>query len=310
MKAADKEQVRDVHVQIICGFLGAGKTTLLKNILQKQSSGTVVLVNEFGELGIDGTLISGGTNLDVVEMPSGCICCSLRANLVEAVREIMDRMKPERLIIEPSGIASPSSVILGLKGADFWNQIELAPVVGVIDMTFFIEMVRENDFSNFFLDQIANSDIILLNKADLVPPEVIEDCQKAVSAMNPSAIVIPTVYCRTELPETDANGEVVHYHFSPQFNAEAFKFPGLVDREKIESLLMSLGSKEFGEIFRAKGIIRTVDGPETFDYVHGLINFGQLQDADENKFVFIGRNLNKTKLEAAIRGAKELRFSD
>ncbi len=290
-----------MKVQLICGFLGAGKTTLLKNILQEESAGTVVLVNEFGELGIDGALISEGTSVDVVELPSGCICCSLRANLVGAMQEIMENMEPQRLIIEPSGIASPSSIILGLQGADFRDKIELAPVIGVIDMTLFIEMVRENDFSNFFQDQVTNSDIILLNKADLVTPEVIDECRMAVIEMNPSALIIPTVYCRAEIPDTQPKGEVTHFHYSPRFNAESFKFPGLVIKDKINSLLNNLESKEFGEIFRAKGIIKTTHGTEVFDYVHGLINFSSLNEADENRFVFIGRDLDRTKLEAALR---------
>ncbi len=290
-----------MKIQIICGFLGAGKTTLLKNILKQQTSDTVVLVNEFGELGVDGALISEGNNFNVVEMPSGCICCTLRESLTEAVREIIERYNPRQLIIEPSGIASPSSVILGLKSADFWSQIQLAPVVGVVDLTFYSEVDSEN-IGNFFQDQLLNSDIILLNKADLVTAEIVEESKKRISAINPTALMIPTVYCQTELPETEAKGDVKHFHFSPQFQAEVFAFPGVIDREKIEGLLKDLRTKEFGDIFRAKGIIKTDRGVESFDYVHGLINFGQLTEIDENKFVFIGSDMDRLKLENAVMG--------
>lgn len=289
-------------IQLICGFLGSGKTTLLKNILQHQTSDTAVLVNEFGELGIDGTLISEGQNLNVVEMPSGCICCTLKESLVDAVREIKERQKPARLIIEPTGIAAPSSIVMGLKNADFWSEIELAPIIGIIDMTFFPAVAGDEDnMSNFFKDQIVNSDIILLNKADLVSPTAIEQCREAIADMNPAAPVIPTVYCQTELPRTEARGEVTHFHFSPHWHARAFTFPGIVDRKKLDALLKSVANKEFGEVFRAKGIIDTIQGPATFDYVHGLINYGRIKQSDENKFVFIGRNIDHTKLEHAIR---------
>lgn len=294
-----------MRIQVICGFLGAGKTTLLKNILQHENSDTVVLVNEFGELGIDGALISEGNNFNVVEMPSGCICCSLRESLVDAVREIMERFKPKSLIIEPSGIASPSSIILGLKKADFFDRIGLAPVVGVIDLTFFIEVVRGggvDDIGEFFRDQILNSDITLLNKADLVDPADIEECRQAVAGLNPATLIIPSVYCQVELPAIEANQQTTHHHFTPGFNAESFTVPGLVDAGKVKSLLDEVKKKAFGEIFRAKGIIRTDTGPCNFDYVNGLINFGKIDEAEENKFVFIGRQVDRRGLESAIRG--------
>ncbi len=291
-----------MRVQLICGFLGAGKTTLLKNIIQNSTSDTAVLVNEFGELGIDGTLISEGNNLSITEMPSGCVCCTLRDNLVEAVREILENIKPAQLIIEPSGVASPSSVILGLRSADYYDRIELAPVIGVVDLTFLPQVGDEEDMGEFFKDQLANSDIVLLNKADLVTPEVIEGSRQRVLSMNPSAVVIPTVFCQTEIPEAETKSHVAHFHFSPRFKAEVFTFPGTFDRGKIEPVLNRLASKYYGDIFRAKGILKTCGGPMTFDYVHGLINFGKLAEIDANKLVFIGSDIDRTRLEDDIRG--------
>ena len=294
-----------MRIQLISGFLGAGKTTMLKNILKHESSDTAVLVNEFGEMGIDGTLISEGNNFNVVEMPSGCICCSLRESLVDAVREIMERYNPKTLIIEPSGIASPSSIILSIKKADFFDRIELAPVVGVIDLTFFVEVVRGggiDEVGDFFRDQILNSDITLLNKADLVVPADIEECRQAVAELNPATLIIPAVYCQVELPTVEANQQTTHLHFTPRFNAESFEIPGQVNIDKVKSLLEEVKQKVYGEIFRAKGIIVTEIGPWNFDYVNGQINFGHLDKAEENKFVFIGRQVDRSRLESAIWG--------
>jgi len=290
-----------MKVQLICGFLGAGKTTLLKNLVSEYGPDTAILVNEFGELGIDGTIVSEGTNLNVVEMPSGCICCSLRESLVDAVREIIENFHPGQLIIEPSGIASPSSILLGLKNADFTEKLQFAPVIGVIDMTFFIEVIREGDIGNFFLDQIKNSDIVFLNKADLVSPEVLEECRKAVMEINPSALIMPTVYCKAEIPETAAKNQISHFHYSPQFHAESFTFSGTVKKEKIIDLLTNLKGGEYGNVYRAKGIIRTENGPETFDYVNGQVNFGTIGEAEQNKLVFIGLEVNRSKIENAVR---------
>lgn len=291
-----------MKVQIICGFLGAGKTTLLKNLLKQYSADTAVLVNEFGELGVDGALISEGNNFNVVEMPSGCICCSLRESLVDAVREIMEQYAPKQLIIEPSGVASPSSIILGLENADYRDRLELVPVIGIVDMVFFAEMEGEDSIGNFFTDQILNSDIILLNKSDLVSPETQEECRKKIQAINPAAMIIPTVYCQAEIPQTAVRGEVKHFHYSPQFNASVFTLTGTVDKAAINELLESLDSKKYGNIFRAKGIINTREGTLAFDYVHGLINFGQLTGSYENRFVFIGQDVDRPGLEEVIRG--------
>jgi len=295
--------VISMKVQVICGFLGAGKTTLLKNLLQNAAADTAILVNEFGELGIDGTLVSQGCNLNVVEMPSGCICCSLRESLVDGVREIMEKYNPSQLIIEPTGIASPSSIILGLKKADYAEKLKLAPVIGVIDLTFFIEIIRDGDVEDvgeFFKDQIMNSDIILLNKADLVIGDTIDRCREEITALNPAAVLIPTVYCRAEIPEVEAKGEVVHFHFSPRYSSEVFRFSGKVDRDRIETLLKDLKTGGYGDIFRAKGIILTCDGPVTFDYVNGRFEFGKIAEAVENRLVFIGRDIDRAKLEGAI----------
>lgn len=290
-----------MKIVLICGFLGAGKTTLLKNLIEQSDSDTAILVNEFGELGIDGAVIAEGTNLNVVEMPSGCICCSLRESLVDAVRDIIDDFNPGQLIIEPSGIASPSSVLIGLEKADFSDRIEIAPVVGVVDLAFFSGDVHEDDLGNFFKDQIMNSDIIMMNKADLVSAEAIEKCRSKIARINPAALIIPTVYCRAEIPEKAVKGDTVHFHYSPQFHAESFTFDGVVKKERIVDLLHSLSSGEYGSIYRAKGIIRTENGPQTFDYVNGQVNFGEIRDTDTNKFVFIGRQVDRPKIEKAVK---------
>lgn len=293
-----------MKVQIICGFLGAGKTTFLKNLLSQENSDTAVLVNEFGELGIDGALISEGNNLNVVELPSGCICCSLKASLVGAVQDIMVNYKPKRLIIEPSGVASPSSIVSALQGAEYWPQIELEPVIGILDLTFFADIEDLEDLGDFFHDQIQNSDILLLNKADLVSPEDAEKCQQKIAAMYPEVILLPASYGQVHLPDVKARGEVKHFHYSNEFVSEVFSYPGLFNIEKLKNILESLKEQGCGEIYRAKGIVDTAAGPATFDYVNGLTSFGTLSKTGGNKLVFIGRDIDRAKLEAVLEKAR------
>lgn len=154
-----------MKIKLICGFLGAGKTTLVKNLLKKYDEKTAVLVNDFGNIGIDGEIISKAGALNVIELPSGCICCSLRADLDIALSQIYTQIKPERLIIEPTGIATPSAILETLRGHKFSKFFEIEAVVGIVDPANFFDFV--DGYDNFFMDQILNSDIILVNKIDL-----------------------------------------------------------------------------------------------------------------------------------------------
>lgn len=113
-----------MEIKLICGFLGAGKTTLVKNIIKESNEKTAVLVNDFGNIDIDGELISQVGALNVIELPSGCICCSLRADLDIALSQIYTQIKPERLIIEPTGIATPSAILETLQEHKFSKFFE------------------------------------------------------------------------------------------------------------------------------------------------------------------------------------------
>ena len=119
---------------IVCGMLGAGKTSFIQDQLTRQDGKTVVLVNDFGETGIDGEILSLG-GIDVKELPSGCVCCTLKFDLITTIEKILRDWNPDHLMIEPSGIASPSGVMEAL------DALHLQPVtvVGIIDVTEFLE---------------------------------------------------------------------------------------------------------------------------------------------------------------------------
>lgn len=158
-------------VTIITGFLGSGKTTLLNHILSNQQGlKTAVLVNEFGEIGIDNELIiSADEGNNMVELSNGCICCTINEGLVEAVTKILAREeKVERLIIETTGVADPLPVILTFVGTDFRDFTHLDAVITIVDAETFTPQHFESEVA---LKQIAYGDILLLNKVDLVNKE-------------------------------------------------------------------------------------------------------------------------------------------
>ena len=125
------------EVILIAGFLGAGKTTFLQQILSwpEKLSGTVILVNEFGRIGIDGELLEG-FDTPVVEMANGCICCSLKGDLIRTLGDILERFHPKRLIIEATGVADPLDILGVLDLPEFQRKFEKAKVVTIVDADF------------------------------------------------------------------------------------------------------------------------------------------------------------------------------
>lgn len=151
-----------------CRFFGAGKTNFLLLSWPEKLSGTAILVNEFGKLGIDGELFEG-FDTPVVEKANGCICRSLKGDLIRTLRDILDRMHPQRLLIEATGVADPLDILTVLELPEFNAQLKKVKVVTIVDADFW--GAREF-FGPLFYSQIKVADLILLNKIDLQEGEV------------------------------------------------------------------------------------------------------------------------------------------
>jgi len=183
-------------VVLIAGFLGAGKTTLLSHILTWPGnlSGTVVLVNEFGAVGIDGELLQG-FDAPVVEMANGCICCSLQVDFRRNVEDILARFHPSRLLIEATGVADPHDILAVLNETQFRQKLNLAKTATVVDADFW--EAREH-FGPLFYNQIKAADLILLNKVDLQPAEAVTKFIAEMQEACPSSSIMPTYHCRID----------------------------------------------------------------------------------------------------------------
>jgi len=180
-------------VDIIFGFLGAGKTTFVTRVLKVwgDREKIVVLVNEFGEVGIDGTLLSdrGGK---VVEMPSGCICCTLQSDFKVQLLDILEKYHPHRLIIEPTGVATITQIRSIVDAQIFEDAIDAINNVLIADATGFMDLYKAN--SPFVESQVKNARIVLLNKCDKVDQRRALLIRDAISAINPEATVLMTEY--------------------------------------------------------------------------------------------------------------------
>jgi G3E family GTPase len=294
---------------VVCGLLGSGKTTFIRNFVTNRSEKTVVLVNDFGKAGIDGEVLSAG-GIESVELPSGCGCCTLKFDLITTIQRIVKQFSPEHLVIEPSGVASPSGVLEALESAG----VGMATVIGIVDATEFTELYESGMYGSFFEDQIRNSDIILVNKVDLAEESVIAGAEQLIASINPLAVLLRTKNALITLPLPDifhplpswerAGVRVdvpakkpAHLHFETQ----SFKLMEGIELVLMQKLFDDLSRGAFGQVARAKALIDTSKGPYRFDITFGKLDIVRFDKAiEESRLVVIGEKLNAAGIQKAV----------
>ncbi len=178
-------------IDIVSGFLGAGKTTLIKKLLKEALADTkvVLIENEFGEIGIDGGFLKEA-GIEIKEMNSGCICCSLVGDFGTSLREVLDTYAPERILIEPSGVGKLSDVMKAVQDAMTDRDVELNSAVAVVDACK-CKMYIKN-FGEFFVNQIEHAGTIVLSRTDKLNEEKLAVCVEMIREHNEKATIITT----------------------------------------------------------------------------------------------------------------------
>lgn len=179
-----------VKVDIFSGFLGAGKTTLIKKLVEEAYKGEkiVLIENEFGEIGIDGGFLKD-SGIQINEMNSGCICCSLVGDFGKALRQVIDEFAPERILIEPSGVGKLSDIIEAVQNLHI-DEVRLNGFTTVVDAG--KAKLYMKNFGEFFNNQIEHASSIILSHTKNIKPEKIEEAVKLIKEHNPHAVVITT----------------------------------------------------------------------------------------------------------------------
>ena len=284
---------------IVCGLLGSGKTTFIQNFLRESKEKAVVLVNDFGKTGIDGEVFSS-SGIESIELPSGCVCCTLKADLITTIEKIITTFAPEHLIIEPSGIASPSGVLEAL------DLLMITPVmvIGIVDATEFIDLYKAEIYGSFFRDQVGNSDVILINKTDLADEEKITKTLMIIEELNPGAITFSTVQASLEVPvpgpltgQRSIQRHASHLHF----DTGSFRLHKTLGFSFYERLFEDMKEGVYGNIVRGKSLVCTDQGPFRFDLSYGTIDAVPLAASPgESRLVIIGEHLEKEALFKAV----------
>ena len=193
-------------IDIVSGFLGAGKTTLIKKLLKEALAGSqvVLIENEFGEIGIDGGFLKE-SGIEIKEMNSGCICCSLVGDFGTSLKEVMETYHPDRILIEPSGVGKLSDVMKAVEKVDM--EITLNSAVAVVDASK-CKMYMKN-FGEFFINQIEHAGTIILSRTDVASPEKVRQAVDLIREHNSRAALITTPIAQLdgkEILDTIENG--------------------------------------------------------------------------------------------------------
>ncbi len=189
-------------IDIISGFLGAGKTTLIKKLISDVFAGqkVVLIENEFGEIGIDGGFLKEA-GINITEMNSGCICCSLVGDFAEALKKVVDEFHPDHIIIEPSGVGKLSDIRSAIENTSKECDLEIGSLVTVADVKK-VKMYMKN-FGEFYNNQIESAGTIILSRTQDASKEKIDAAIEMIRSKNPDATIITT-------PWDELSGQTIH----------------------------------------------------------------------------------------------------
>ena len=317
-------------IDIISGFLGAGKTTFIKKMIDEVFKGEkiVLIENEFGEVGIDGGFLKDA-GIEITEMNSGCICCSLVGDFGKNLNEVIEKFHPDRILIEPSGVGKLSDVMKSVMDIEKEQDVKLNGLVTVVNALKASKQMKA--FGEFFNNQIEYATTVVLSRTQKASEAQLELCVKQIQELNAKAAIITTPWDEIKgeqilkviegqdtmeaelLAEAhhhehgenctcgchDHDHEHGHHHADDVFTSWGRETPHKYTKEGIEDILKKFcDTEEYGTILRAKGMVPAEDGTWIyFDMVPGEYEIREGEPDYTGRLCVIGTDIEEHQLE-------------
>lgn len=332
---------RVTPVFILSGFLGSGKTTLLQRLIrhwQEQGLRPAVIMNEIGDVNLDGLLVS--SEVPMAEMLGGCICCAIRGDLSVQMAELIEGEKPDLIVIEATGAGNPMEIFDAVTEVSLYLKLDIKPMVTVVDAAHLAELYASQQGKSYRLmvEQIRCGSVLILNKMDLLEPDRQQEMTAFLRRMNPYARIIPAVKCEVDLPSLWAQHQAHdhthdheghnhehhhdhhaahshdHHHGHPHASHEhvtvyTHYFDGPVDSKDFERFIAELPR----EVYRGKGVLRFTDTASRFLFQYAYREADYLKITPQGDVpdvaVFIGEHFDKQGLAQRLH-ALERNVSD
>lgn len=318
-------------IDIFSGFLGAGKTTLIRKLIKEAYAGQkiVLIENEFGEIAIDGGFLKDA-GVEITEMNSGCICCTLVGDFKAALEKVIEDYAPDRIIIEPSGVGKLSDVASAVSAVA--GKADIGAKVTVVDANKCKMYIR--NFGEFFNDQVKNADVIVLSRTGDISEQKLLAAAAMLQELNSGAVVITTPWDRlsgeqfisamehrntlaAQLEELEHDHEhhhhddedehhecgchdhEHHHHADEVFTSWGSETAKKFTEGQLKKILTGLDdSEKYGMVLRAKGMVDASDGQWLyFDYVPGEVSIRRGAPIVTGRFCVIGSKMNESALK-------------
>lgn len=310
------------EIFVISGFLGAGKTTLIQKLLKEafHNEKIVLIENDFGDISVDAALLKSG-GIEVREMNSGCICCSLSGDFIKALKELLNRFQPDKIIIEPSGVGKLSDIMKACSDPRILPLAEVKAKITIADVKR-CKMYLDN-FGEFFEDQIKNADTVLLSRTEEFPDKI-NAAREMIKELNPHAAIFSkpwdqingaqilqghhvhtngcTCGCHgahghsNHQHSHDHNCSCGHNHAAEDiFDTVTIRTNQVFSMEDLKARVSTMEKGSKGTILRAKGIVRGPGGYINLQYLPGDIKMTECT-AKGDMLCIIGRDLNRQEL--------------